>query len=61
MSGVYDWSVSDSDIVSQLGWQTLRDRRYVLIGHWTLDSRIGFHVWFNVQMFKWAGPNIFTR
>ncbi len=27
VSGVYDWSVSSIDIVSQLGWQTVRDRR----------------------------------
>ena len=27
VSGVYDWSVSGIDIVSQLGWQTVRDRR----------------------------------
>ncbi len=31
VSGVYDWSVSGIDIVSQLRWQTVRDRRdYVM-------------------------------
>ena len=61
MSEVYDWSVSGIDIVSQMGWQTVRDRRDVLIGHWTLDSHIERYVCFNVQMFKWAEPSIFTR
>ncbi len=27
VSGVYDWNLNGMDIVSQLGWQTVRERR----------------------------------